>query len=165
MARKKTQWITFHDDTNEKSIVRNVLSRRFGLHALQDEVLYFDKRTGHCVAITEGYCSGEEILRKYFVHYPDLFCPQVQPQLVCEIDGDVHWQNTKSVHRTNARNLHYENAKLQFLWLTRDEVFKLNEPELFKLIKDRTEILPSMHIRKNKVHNQNRKSKQSQRKD
>lgn len=165
MARKKTQWISFHDDTDEKSIVRNVLARRFGLHALQDEVLYFDKRTGHCVAITEGYCSGEEILRKYFVHYPDLFCPQVQPQLVCEIDGDVHWQNTKAVHRTNARNIHYENAKLQFLWLTRNEVFKLNEYELVKLIKDRTEILPSMHIRKNKVQNQNRKSKQSQRKD
>jgi hypothetical protein len=164
MVRKKTQWISFHDDTNEKSIVRNVLSRRFGLHALQDEVLYFDKATGHCVAITEGYCSGEEILRKYFVHYPDLFCPQVVPQLVCEIDGDVHWQNTKAVHRTNARNIHYENAKLQFLWLTRDEVFKLDERELVKIITSRTEILPRLLTTKSKILNKNRKTKQSQHK-
>lgn len=164
MARKKTQWITKHDDTDEKSIVRNVLARRFGLHVLQDEVIYIDKKNNHLISVTEDYCSREDILRKCFVHYPDLFCPNVKPQLVCEIDGDVHWQNTNAVHRTNARNLHYELAKLQFLWLTRKEVFELDEHGLFELIKSRTEILPSMHIRQNKVLNQTRKASKTKRK-
>jgi len=165
MARKKTQWIKFHDDTDEKSIVRNVLASRFGINALQDEVLFFNKVSGHIVSITQEYFDQEEILRRFFVHYPDLFCPYVNPQLVCEIDGDVHWQNTKSVHRTNARNLHYEQAKLDFLWLTRDEVFKLDERELVKIITNRTEILPRLHTPKSKILSKNRKTKQSQRKD
>ncbi|KKM24312.1 hypothetical protein LCGC14_1606220, partial [marine sediment metagenome] len=71
---------------------------------------------------------------------------------------------TKAVHRTNARNIHYENAKLQFLWLTRDEVFKLDERELVKIITSRTEILPRLHTPKPKILIKNRKSTQSQRK-
>ena len=122
MARKQTRWISFHDDTDEKGIVRNIVLDQFDLNALQDEVLYFDKVTGHLAQLTDGYLSQEEILKKFFVHYPDLFIKSLVPQAVIEIDGAVHWQNSKAVHRTNARNCHYETAGIRFVWLTYDEV-------------------------------------------
>ena len=131
--RKKTQWITFHDDTDEKAVVRNMLLR-FGFFALQDEVLFFNKVSGHLVSVTQEYFSEQEILKRFYVHYPDLFCPNIKPQIVCEIDGDVHWQNSKAVKRTNARNCHYGTAGLRFLWLTTNEVLKSSESKLLEII-------------------------------
>ena len=164
MARKKTQWITQHDDTDEKAKVRNILASRYSLHALQDEVLYFSKVTGRRVVFTEGYYTKEEIIKKFHIHYPDLFCPHVKPELVCEIDGSVHWENSRAVKRTNERNCHYEQAGLRFLWLTSMEVLQLNERGLVEIITSRTKILPGVQSERIKINRKNKRTKKSQRK-
>lgn len=134
MARKKTQWITFHDDTDEKAIVRTILRDKFSLHALQDEVLYFNKESGRLVSLGENNYTETEILKKFFVHYPDLFCPNTSPQVVIEVDGEIHWANSKVRKRDNARNSHYQQAQLRFIRLRTKEVLQLDEPELVKEI-------------------------------
>ncbi len=147
-VRKKTQWIGFHDDTDEKARVRDILYFFFGLHAIQDEVLFFDKQSGHLVAFTEGLYSKEQILDKYHVHYPDLLVRSSRPFTVVEIDGEVHWTNSNARKRTNRRNLHYEAAGLRFLWLTAGEVNGQNTTEKInetvKIFSERLKILPDL---------------------
>lgn len=122
MAKKSTRWIGFHDDTDEKGIVRDILLDQFDVNALQDEVVFFNKVSGHLIALDEEKFSEEEILKRFFVHKPDLIVKSVIPQIIVEIDGPVHWENSRAVKRTNARNCHYERAKLRFVWFTYDEV-------------------------------------------
>ncbi len=134
MARKTTQWITFHDDTDEKAIIRTILRDKFSLHALQDEVLYFDKESGRLVSLGENNYTETEILKKFFVHYPDLFCPNTNPQVVVESDGEIHRTNSKVRKRDNARNSHYQQAGLRFIQLRTSEVLQLDESRLEEII-------------------------------
>jgi len=138
----KTQWIhkarkeMVNDyDTDEKDRVRKILYTDFGLHALQDEILFFDRETGMDVFLTESTQSKDYVFKKFFVHRPDLLIKD--HRIIVEIDGDIHWQNSKVVKATNARNEHYETAGFKLIWLTRDEVRKLNDDELSNLIKTR----------------------------
>ena len=121
-------WEDDHD-TNEKNRLRQLLKKYFGLHAFQDETLFFSKLTGKLSFIQQQkFKSKEDILRFYHVHRPDLFIRS--RYMVIEIDGIVHWTNSKAVKRTNERNKHYEGANLQFVWLTADEVNYASNAEL-----------------------------------
>jgi len=121
-------WEDDHD-TNEKNRLRQLLKTYFGLHAFQDETLFFSKLTGKLSFIhQQQFTSKEDILRFYHVHRPDLFIKT--RQIVIEIDGIVHWTNSHAVKRTNERNKHYEDANLQFVWLTADEVNYASNAEL-----------------------------------
>jgi len=136
----KTQWIhkarkeMVNDyDTDEKDRVRKILLEDFGLHALQDEILFFDRETGMDVFLTESSQSKDYVFKKFFVHRPDLLVKD--HRIIVEIDGDIHWQNAKASKATNARNEHYEAAGFKLIWLTRDEVRKLGDIELKALVR------------------------------
>lgn len=136
----KTQWIhkarkeMVNDyDTNEKDRVRKILRKDFGLHALQDETLFFDRVSGNDVFLPAKSRSKDYIFKKYFVHNPDLIVKD--HRIIVEIDGDIHWQNAKASKATNLRNEHYEAAGFKLIWLTRDEVWKLGDIELTALMR------------------------------
>ena len=136
----KTQWIhkarkeMVNDyDTNEKDRVRKILRKDFGLHALQDETLFFDRATGDDKFLPSKSRSKDYIFKKYFVHKPDLLVKD--HRIIVEIDGDIHWQNSKAAKATNLRNEHYEEAGFKLIWLTRDEVRKLGDIELTALVR------------------------------
>ena len=138
----KTQWIhkarkeMVNDyDTDEKDRVRKILHKDFGLHAIQDETLFFDRETGEDKFLPPTTLTKQYIFKKYFVHRPDLLLRD--HRIIVEIDGDIHWQNSKASKATNARNEHYEDAGFKLIWLTRDEVRKLGDNELTALIRQR----------------------------
>ena len=100
-------------DLIDKARIQNILREYFGVPALMDEVIYIEKKTGKIGSPDPKiYRSKEEIWHDYFVHLPDLLIKVLPKLSVVEVDGDVHWQNTKAVKRTNARNMHYDNAKI-----------------------------------------------------
>jgi len=119
-------------DTDEKNRVRKILRKDFGLHALQDETLFFDRETGRDVFLPPISLTKDYVFKKYFVHRPDLIVKD--HRIIIEIDGDVHWQNSKAAKNTNLRNEHYEAAGFKLIWLTRDEVKKLSEEQLSELM-------------------------------
>jgi len=119
-------------DTNEKDRVRRILLTDYGLHALQDELLFFDRVTGNDVYLNQERQTKEYVFKKYFVHRPDLLVKD--HRIIIEIDGDIHWQNSKAAKATNIRNEHYEAAGFRLIWLTRDEVRKLDDLILSKLM-------------------------------
>lgn len=138
----KTQWIhkarkdMVNDyDTNEKDRVRQILRKDFGLHALQDETLFFDRETGEDKFLAPKSLTKEYVFKKYHVHRPDLIVKD--HRIIIEIDGDIHWQNSKAAKATNARNEHYEEAGFKLIWLSRDEVRKLPDWQLSELMMTR----------------------------
>jgi hypothetical protein len=130
-------------DLIDKARIQNILREYFGVPALMDEVIYIEKKTGRIGSPDPKiYRSKEEIWHDYHVHLPDLLIKLLPKLSVVEIDGDVHWQNTKAVKRTNARNMHYDNAGITMLWFTRKEVREQSVKEIVLLISQRLRILP-----------------------
>jgi len=108
-----------------------------------DEVIYIEKKTGRIGhPDPKIYRSKEEIWHDYHVHLPDLLIKVLPLVTVVEIDGSVHWENTKAVKNTNARNLHYEEAGIRMCWFTRKQVRDLSRTEIAKLIIEQLRILP-----------------------
>jgi very-short-patch-repair endonuclease len=64
------------------------------------------------------------------VHYPDLLIKNHKPVIAVEIDGPVHWENTKALKKTNERNLHYEAGGIKMLWLTKNDVLVKDQSDL-----------------------------------
>ncbi len=122
-------------DTDEKDRVRKILREKFGLHALQDEHLFFDKETGEDKILGRESLTKDYIFKRYHVHNPDLLVKD--HRIIVEIDGDIHWKNAKVVKRTNARNEHYQTAGYKLIWLTRDEVRKKSDDELADMVLER----------------------------
>jgi len=122
-------------DTDEKDRVRKILLEKFGLHALQDENLFFDKETGEDKILGRESLTKDYIFKAFHVHNPDLLVKA--HRIIVEIDGDIHWKNSKVVKATNARNEHYQAAGYKLIWLTRDEVRKCTDQELSQLISNR----------------------------
>ena len=111
-------------DLDEKARMMRILNHYFKLRPLVDEVLFFDKDTGK-LEPEQPVMTKEGILKYYFVCRPDLLIKNFEDHpIAVEIDGDVHWQNSKAVRRTNERNEHYETGNVKLLWFTRDEVLK-----------------------------------------
>jgi len=109
-------------DFDEKATVQRTMSRVFGIPALMDEVLFISKFGGNLVALDQSkFSSKEDIYNLYFVHSPDLLVKVFNFPMVIEIDGPVHWENTKAMKNTNARNCHYEQAGIKMLWLTKKD--------------------------------------------
>ncbi len=130
-------------DLMDKSRIQNILREYFGVPALMDEVIYIEKKTGKIGSPDPKiYRSKEEIWHDYHVHLPDLLIKLLPKLSVVEIDGDVHWQNTKAVKRTNARNMHYDEAGILMCWFTRKQVRDLSRLELAKIISEQLRILP-----------------------
>ena len=114
-------------DINEKGKVARAFMDYFDLDPLinnaNDSPVFINKVTGrHGFPEFEIYLSPQEVLVDWEVFYPDVFVKNVQPMIVCEIDGKVHWENNKAVARTNLRNACYESAGFNFVWLTDIEV-------------------------------------------
>lgn len=119
-------------DLDEKGRIAGILKKHFDLNMLTDEVLFFSKSTGKMIDLPMSR-SKEELLKNYYVHNPDGYIKT--HEIVVEIDGNVHWQNTHAVKNTNKRNQHYGDAKLTMLWFTRDEVKNAEEDFLVNSIK------------------------------
>lgn len=118
-------------DFDEKQKIHGILKQSFGLNALFDEVLFIDRQLMSVVKSPLFCSSKEDVYKLYHVHNPDLLIKNWKGGLlVVEIDGPVHWENSKAVKRTNERNTHYGQAKIKMLWFTRDEVRDLSEAEL-----------------------------------
>lgn len=112
-------------DLDEKSRLMRILNHYFKLHPLTDEVLFFFKSDGRLVPGTPQYMTKEEMRKIYFIHKPDLLIKNFDDYLIAvEIDGPVHWQNSKAARRTNERNEHYEMGGVKLMWFTKDEVLK-----------------------------------------
>ncbi len=112
-------------DLDEKARMMRILNHYFKLNPLTDEVLFFDKELGDVITEEPRNMTKEHIHKLYFVHRPDLLIKNFENYLVAvEIDGPVHWQNSKASRRTNERNEHYETGGVKLLWFTRDEVIK-----------------------------------------
>ena len=121
-------------DSLRKDRIRQIFLTHFNLNALEDEVIFFDKQTGKLSdVIQSNYLYKQEIYQLYHVHFPDLII-RTKILTVIEIDGDVHWLNSKAIKSTNERNLHYEN-QVKFIWLTNDQVDSLEEEQLVGIIK------------------------------
>jgi hypothetical protein len=121
-------------DALRKDRIRNIFLKHFELNALEDEVIFFDKETGKLSdVIQSNYLYKEEIYHIYHVHFPDLII-RTKKLTVIEIDGDVHWLNSKAIKSTNERNLHYED-QVNFIWLTNSQVDSLEEEALVGIIK------------------------------
>jgi hypothetical protein len=126
-------------DFENKATVQRVLRINFGLSSLMDEVLFISKLSGKIEKVDQRkFNSKEEILTKYFVHNPDLVIRGFNFPVVCEIDGDVHWQSSKGIKQTNTRNKHYEDAGIKMLWLTRKDAESEN---LEKIIETKLKML------------------------
>ncbi len=131
--KKKTMWIHHamknqwgEGDIDEKGRVSRAMREYFGLHPLlnieNDKPIFIHKQTRrHGEPDYSLYFQPEDVLRDWDVFYPDIFVKDVQPIIIVEIDGPVHWQNSKVVRRTNYRNECYEKAGFKFIWLTRVE--------------------------------------------
>ncbi len=131
--KKKTMWIQHamknaygEGDIDEKGRVSRAMREYFGLHPLMnienDKPFFIHKQTRrHGEPDFALYYHPEDALRDWDVFYPDIFVKDVKPMIIIEIDGPVHWENSKVVKRTNYRNECYEKAGFQFLWLTRVE--------------------------------------------
>jgi very-short-patch-repair endonuclease len=118
-------------DIDEKFRMIYLLKKYFKLTAVTDEVLFFDRTTHKRVFVDQSkYESKQELVRHYHVHYPDLVVKNHKPVIAVEIDGPVHWQNTKALKRTNERNLHYEDGGIKILWLTKDDVLVKDQSDL-----------------------------------
>lgn len=123
-------------DEEDKDRVRVLLWKYFGIHAVTPmEPLFFDKKTGQLTLLKQAkFTSKDEIFKKYEVFDPDLVFQMDGKTAVVEIDGDVHWKNTKSVRRTNLRNSVYYNTGLTMLWLTRENVRGMETKDIVPLI-------------------------------
>jgi len=119
-------------DVDDIDKVRRLLGTYFDIHALEPlQPLFFNKLTGTLTRLEQQqFKSKEQIARNYHIFNPDLTFTHRDNQWVAEIDGDVHWQNSKSVKRTNLRNETYETAGIKMLWFTRDEVRKSTVKDL-----------------------------------
>ena len=118
-------------DIDEKFRMVYLLKKYFGLTAVTDEVLFFDRTTHKRVFVDQSkYESKQELVRHYYVHYPDLLIKNHKPVIAVEIDGDVHWQNTKALKQTNKRNEHYEAGGIKILWLTKNDVLVKDQSDL-----------------------------------
>ncbi len=138
LKKKSLQWIhrdrrERHDegDIDEKFRVVQILKKYFNLDALSDEILFFDRITGKPVDLDQSqFESKDEIFHRYIVHKPDLLIKNHKPMIIVEIDGPVHWENTKAMKKTNQRNADYEASGLQMLWLTKDDALVKQQSDL-----------------------------------
>jgi len=122
-------------DLDEKARIMRLLNHYFKLNPLTDEVLLFSKNTGKLVSGEPVGMTKQEMQKWYFIHRPDLLIKNFHNYLIAvEIDGAVHWQNSKACRRTNERNEHYETGGIKLLWFTKDEVVKDDTLTLVKKI-------------------------------
>jgi len=130
-------------DEEDKERVKTLLWKYFQIHALRPlEPLFFDKITGSLTTLNQSkFTSKEEIFKEYEVFDPDLVFQLDGKTAVVEIDGDVHWKNTKSVKRTNLRNETYYDAGLTMLWLTRENVRGMETEDIVPLISQQLGII------------------------
>jgi len=121
-ARKKQEG---ESDLEQKQKVARIMRTHFGKYCIFHDLslaIHKEERWYARVLTESQYHSG-----LFYTHKPDLIVPDSSPLIVIEIDGDVHWQNTKSVRNTNERNEHYEFAGFRFIWLTSREVDNSDE--------------------------------------
>ena len=110
-------------DIDQKERIRIICRKYFGINLLiqnnNDFPIFINKRTG--VREDPEHLTKEKILMMYHVFYPDLYTKYRYPEeIFVEIDGSVHWQNSKAVRRTNLRN--QELGRIGHLvWLTDTE--------------------------------------------
>ena len=130
-ARKNQQG---ESDLYEKQKVAKLLRHHFGLYCIFHDLslaIHKEERWYARVLTESQYHSG-----LFYTHKPDLIVPDSSPLIVIEIDGDVHWQNSKSVRNTNERNEHYDFAGFRFVWLTSQEVDNTDEL-LLKILQEK----------------------------
>jgi len=121
-ARKKQEG---ESDLFQKNKVARIVRNYFGLPCIFHDcsLAIHKKQHWYAQALNESqFHSGA-----FWRHKPDLIVPSSKPLIVIEIDGDVHWQNKKSIENTNKRNDHYEQAGFRFIWLTSREVDNTDE--------------------------------------
>jgi len=123
----------YQGDIEERGKVLRILNTRFLLNPLLDETIFISKKTGRMGQPSSR--SKEDLLDHWWPHNPDLYIKH--KKIAIEIDGSVHWQNSRAQRRTNERNEHYSMAGITLVWLTKETVLKCTDEELEIVLREK----------------------------